>query len=194
MAPPASATARRAATAPQQRPSTRRPPLRIFEPQPRQSTRRRLSRRGLLWVAGLLVLGSLLIVVVADTVVAQGQVRLADMQTQISGQLTTQKAMQTEVAELAAPDRVVAEGIAQGLTAPPQVVDLPEVPLNVALPVPDTSPLPVAHVASPVTPVTPATPATATTARSTAAATRAAGSATTKATGTSAPTTLAPAR
>ena len=46
--------------------------------------------------------------------------------------------MQTEVAQLAAPDRVVAQGIALGLTAPAQVVNLPEVPLDVPLPVPQT--------------------------------------------------------
>ena len=49
--------------------------------------------------------------------------------------------MQTEVAQLAAPDRVVAQGIALGLTAPAQVVNLPEVPLDTPLPVPNTTPV-----------------------------------------------------
>jgi hypothetical protein len=91
--------------------------------------------------------GSLLAVVVGDTMVAQGQVRLADLQSHISSELATQKAAQTEVAQLAAPDRVVAQGILLGLTAPAQVVDLPQVPLDVPLPVPDTRPLPAAHPA-----------------------------------------------
>ncbi len=140
MAPPASGTARRATAAPQPKPATRRPALRVFEPQPRRSGRRSLSRRGHLWLATLLVLGSLLAVVVGDTMVTQGQVRMADLQTQIAAQQATQKSMQVEVAQLAAPDRVVAQGIALGLTAPAQVEDLPEVPLNVPLPVPDTAP------------------------------------------------------
>ena len=38
-----------------------------------------------------------------------------------------------------------------GLTAPAQVVDLPQVPLNVPLPVPDTTPLPSAHASSTAT-------------------------------------------
>ena len=73
---------------------------------------------------------------------AQGQVRLADLQTQIAAQQATQKSVQTAVAQLAAPDRVVAQGIALGLTAPAQVVDLPQVPLDVPLPAPDTAPRP----------------------------------------------------
>ena len=151
MAPPATATARRATAAPQPRPSTRRPALRVFEPLPRRTSRRHLSRRGHLWLATVLVVGSLLAVVVGDTMVAQGQVRLADLQSKIASQQAIQKAAQTEVAQLAAPERVVAQGILLGLTAPAQVVDLPQVPLNVPLPVPDTTPLPSAHTASTTT-------------------------------------------
>ena len=95
-------------------------------------------------------------VVVADAMVAQGQVRMAAIQSKINDQLTIQKSAQSDVAQLAAPGRVVAQGINHGLIAPAQVVNLPQVPLNVPLPVPDTSPLPV--VAKPVAPA-PATPA-----------------------------------
>ena len=142
MAPPASAgaTARRATAA----------------PQPRPSSRRRLSRRGHLWLAALLVVGSLLCVVVGDIVVAQGQVRMANLQSQIASQQAIQKAAQTQVAQLAAPDRVVQQGIALGLTAPGQVHDLPQVPLDVPLPVPDTAPLPGTHAATTATPTAPA--------------------------------------
>ena len=139
MAPPASATARRAAVAPQPRPASRRPPLRIFEPEPRRSTRRGRSRRTHVWLAVVLVVGSLLAVVVGDALVAQGQVRMADVQLAIAAAQASQKSMQTQVANEAAPDRVVAEGIALGLTAPPTVRDLPQVPLDVPLPVPQTA-------------------------------------------------------
>ena len=146
MAPPsaAPATARRATAAPQPRPSTRRPPLRIFEPEPRRSSRRGLSRRDHVWMGVALVVASLLAVVVADAMVAQGQVRLASIQSKIDGQLAIQKAAQSDVAQLAAPARIVGQAIVQGSVAPAQVLDLPQVPLNVPLPVPDTSPLPVA--------------------------------------------------
>ena len=158
MAPPSTGAARRAAT-PQQRPSTRRPPLRIFEPEPRRSPRRGRSRRGHVWLAVALVVGSLLAVVVGDSLVAQGQVRLAKIQSAIAVEQATQKSMQSEVAQLAAPDRVVAQGIALGLTAPAQVVNLPEVPLNVPLPVPQTAAAATPATTSATTPAT--TPATA---------------------------------
>jgi cell division protein FtsL len=165
MAPPpaAPAAARRATAAPQPRPSTRRPPLRVFEPEPRRSSRRGLSRRGHVWVGVALVVASLLAVVVADAMVAQGQVRLASIQSKIDGQLAIQKTAQSDVAQLAAPARIVGQAIVQGSVAPAQVVDLPQVPLNVPLPVPDTSPLPV--VAKPAT--TPAAGTTATATHST---------------------------
>jgi hypothetical protein len=194
MAPPAAAgAARRATAAPQPRTPARRPALRVFEPQPRRSSRRHLSRRGHLWLAALLVVGSLLAVVVGDTMVAQGQVRLADLQSQISSQLVTQKAARTTVAQLAAPERVVAQGIQLGLAAPAQVVDLPQVPLDVPLPPPDTTPLPTAHTAPTAAAHTP------TGTNAAAAATHAAQTpGTTATTGTSATTattaTTAPAR
>lgn len=174
MAPPPAqgGAARRAAAAPQTRPSTRRPPLRVLEPRPRRSSRRGLSRRGHVWLAVAMVVGALLMVVVGDAMVAQGQVRLAGLQTTIDGQAVIQKAAQTQVAELAAPDRVVAEAISQGLTAPPTVSDLPQVPLNVPLPVPDTSPLPApSKPAAPVT-TAPVPPPAATTTSSTAPPTK----------------------
>ena len=137
MAPPATGAARRAA-APQPRTSSRRPSLRVFEPTPRRSTRR-VRSRGANVLAAVLVVGSLLAVVMGDNLVAEGQVRLADVQQKIVVEQAAQKSMQTEVAQLAAPDRVVAQGIALGLTAPAGLKDLPQVPLDVPLPAPRTT-------------------------------------------------------
>jgi len=142
MAPPSTATARRAPAAPQSRPATRRPPLRIFQPEPRRGARKGRPARAHVWMAVALVVGSLLFVVVGDAMVAQDQVRLSNLQGAIASAQATQKSMQIEVAQLAAPDRVVAQGIALGLTAPAQVVNLPQVPLDVPLPVPQTSSAP----------------------------------------------------
>ena len=162
MAPPAPATAaaRRTAGAPQPHSAPRRPPLRVFTPEPRRSVRRGLSRRGHVWLGVAMVVGSLLLVVVADAMVAQGQVRMAAIQSKINDQITIQKSAQSEVAQLAAPDRVVAQGINYGLIAPAQVVNLPQVPLNVPLPVPDTSPLPVVAKPAATHAVAAATPKT----------------------------------
>ena len=52
---------------------------------------------------------------IGDTLVAQGQVRMADIQTPIGASSRPRSRMQVEVAELAAPDRVVAEAIADGI-------------------------------------------------------------------------------
>ena len=174
MAPPppasATATARRANAAPQPRPSTRRPPLRVFEPEPRRAVRRGPSRRAHVWLSVALVVGSLLVVVVGDALVAQGQVRLSDVQRRIAVAEAVQKSMQSDVAQLAAPDRVVAQGIALGLTAPSQVIDLPQVPLGVPLPAPQTAPATGARAAAARTSAPAATPAASTPAASAAAA------------------------
>jgi hypothetical protein len=94
------------------------------------------------WVSGLLVVGSLLAVVVGDALVTEGQVRLATAQSQLAAAVVAQKAYQVEVAEKSAPPVVVAQAEGQGLVAPASVVYLPQVPLNVPLPVPQTTPLP----------------------------------------------------
>ena len=95
-----------------------------------------------MWLSAVLVVGSLLAVVVGDAVVSEGQVRLAATQSQLAAAVAAQKSLQVQVAEKAAPPVVVAQAKRQGLVAPPQVVYLPQVPLNVPLPVPQTAPLP----------------------------------------------------
>jgi len=136
MAPPASSAARRPAVRTQ--PAPRRPPLRLFEAAPR--SRHRSRRRPTVLVASALIIGSLLSVVVADDLVAQGQIRLAHTQSLTAAALTQQKQLQVGVAQLSAPQIVVTEARQLGMVAPTQIVDLPSVPLNVALPVPDTAP------------------------------------------------------
>ena len=116
----------------------RRPPLRLFEPAPRRRPGVRRLRRSTMWLSCLLVVGSLLTVVVGDTLVEEGQVRLSGIQQQVAAAQVTQKAAQVAVAEKAAPPVVVSQAEAQGLVAPTQVVYLPHVPLNVPLPVPQT--------------------------------------------------------
>ena len=86
------------------------------------------------------MVASLLAVVVGDAMVAQGQVRMADTQTAIAAAQASQKSMQVEVAELAAPDRVVAEGLAERPGRTGSVGDLPYVPLDVPLPAPHDAP------------------------------------------------------
>jgi hypothetical protein len=117
-----------------------------------------------LWVAGALVVGSLFAVVAGDAVVAQGQIRLADTQQAIAAATATEKAEQVTVAGMAAPPVVVRQAEALGLVAPASIVDLPTVPLNVPLPVPNTTssatPLPASAAPTPAATPTPAAPPT----------------------------------
>lgn len=134
MALPASSAARRPAV--RNAPAARRPSIRLFEPAPR--TRHRSRRRPTMLIASVLIVGSLLSVVAADDVVAQGQIRLANTQRLAAVALTRQKQLQVAVAQLSAPQIVVIKARQLGMESPTQIVDLPSVPLNVALPVPDT--------------------------------------------------------
>jgi hypothetical protein len=92
-----------------------------------------------MWLSGLVVVGCLLAVVVGDTMLAQGQVRLSVLQHEVAAAVAVQKASQVSVAEKSAPPVVVSQAEAQGLVAPSQVVYLPQVPLNVPLSIPQTA-------------------------------------------------------
>jgi hypothetical protein len=140
MAPPASA-ARRAPSRAQPRstpPGDRRPALRVVERTPRRRSGPGILR-STMWMSVLLVVGSLLAVVVGDAMMTEGQVSLTNTQSQVAAAVTAQKAYQVAVAQMAAPPVVVAQAESQGLVAPTTVVDLPQVPLNVPLPVPQTA-------------------------------------------------------
>jgi hypothetical protein len=144
MAPPTSVAPRLAArTAPrpdQSRPP--RPPLRVLEPPRRRKQAPGSVRRWTIWASGALVVGSLLAVVVGDAMVSQGQVRLEANQGKLAAAVAVNKADQVQVAQKAGPPVVVAQAERDGLVPSPQVVYLPQVPLNVPLPVPQTAPLP----------------------------------------------------
>ena len=164
----ATAPARRPAGRPTPRPAPRRPPLRVFEPEKKRPFRFRRTGRHQLWLSAGMIVTSLLAVVVGDAFVTQSQVRLAHLQVEVDAATATQKTLASTVAQLAAPSRVVARGIQLGLTAPAQVVDLPQVPLNVALPEPVIAAAPVpssSHAAasapSPVPAPTKSTPVSA---------------------------------
>jgi hypothetical protein len=156
MAPPSTGTARRTAAAPQRRPSTRRTPLRVFEPEPRRSPRRKRSRNFHVWLSVTIVVASLLVVVIGDAMVAQGQVRMANTQMAIAAAQDNQKSMQVEVAQLSAAPRLVAKALADGQVATGSVQDLPYTSLEVPLPAPLTKPISSAAT-SPTTDTPPAT-------------------------------------
>jgi hypothetical protein len=110
MAPPATATARRAPARPSPRPgpsTPRRPPLRLFQPAPRSRPSSRFVGRSTIWLSGLLIVGSLLAVVLGDALLTEGQVRLSVVQAKVASAVATEKSLQASVAEKAAPPVVV---------------------------------------------------------------------------------------
>jgi hypothetical protein len=147
MAPPgAPSTARSAPTRAGRRPlgqpapaERSRPSIRLFQPAPRRRRRARRLARPELWAGGVLVVGSLLAVVVGDSVVAQGQIQLTQTQQAINSATATEKTAQVAVAGMASPPVVVRAAERLGLVAPTSIVDLPAVPLNVPLPAPQTN-------------------------------------------------------
>jgi hypothetical protein len=89
-----------------------------------------------MWLSCLLVVGSLFAVVVGDAFVTEGQVRLSTTESQVAAATAVQKSLQVDVAQKAAPPVVVSQAQSHGLVVPTQVVYLPQVPLDVPLPVP----------------------------------------------------------
>jgi hypothetical protein len=121
-----------ATSQPAKRADDRRAPLEVVA----QRTRR-VRRRLAPLVSAAVVSGSLLLVVIGHAELAQGQVRLANLQTEItSAQLLHQREV-LALAQLENPSRILA--VAEGtlhMASPSQVRQLAHVPLGVPLPAP----------------------------------------------------------
>ena len=152
----------RRAPAPGRQDRPRRPPLRVVTPSRRQPPR---SRRPLALAMGF-ALSSLLAVGAAHAYLVQGQVRLANLQQQLTAAQSEENGLQVQVAELEQPSHVVTQAQHQGLAVPAQVTDLPLVAgtstashSSASTPATPTAP----H--TPTAPPTPSTSATATAGR-----------------------------
>ncbi len=129
------ATARAAARAPAQpaRRVDRRPSLEVVAKRTRRTRRHHLATI----LSASVVSGSLLLVVIGHAELAQGQMRLANVQAEItSAQLLHQREV-LALAELESPSRIlrVAEGTLH-MATPSEVRQLAHVPLGVPLPAP----------------------------------------------------------
>ncbi|MGH9082492.1 MAG: hypothetical protein ACRDY3_01915 [Acidimicrobiales bacterium] len=114
-------------------PARRRAPLRVLERAPR---RIRAS-----FVAAAMVVASLLTVVVGHSVLAQGQVRLAAVQAEVTSAGVQHRQAVQAVATLETPSRIVADATRTLHMVPAvQVQQLPFVPLSTPLPVPHVAP------------------------------------------------------
>jgi cell division protein FtsL len=156
--PPASAAASKAAPArrhvraPGAGAPARRAPLRVV-PARRRGTRSaqqpgRLARlfqgnRLFTVLAVILVVGSLIAVVVGQAMLANGQVRLASLQHQLSLEQSTHRQAELSVSELETPSRIVATATGQlHMVRPAQVIELPYVSLSSPLSTPKVTPAP----------------------------------------------------
>jgi len=102
-------------------------------------------------VAPALLVGSLLAVVVGHTLLAQGQVRLSSLTTQLSNEQVRHRADILALTQLETPSRVVVEAEKKlGMVTPAQIVQLPSVPLDRPLPAPTLAPAPAPPTTSPV--------------------------------------------
>jgi len=124
--PPATAraTSVRPARVGTPRTEARRPPLRVLEALPRR--RGRLLRT----LAVALIALSLLAVVVAHSVLAQGQVRLTTEQSQVAAEQALHRQLLATVAKAENPATIIAEAKNLNLVPPASVKQLPAVSLS----------------------------------------------------------------
>ncbi len=90
-----------------------------------------------------MVVAALLAVVVGQALLANGQVRLAALQHQLTLEQSAHRQAELTDAKLETPSRIVADATTQlHMVAPASVVELPYVSLSVPLPTPKVTPAP----------------------------------------------------
>jgi hypothetical protein len=94
-----------------------------------------------------LVVTSLLAVVVAQALLANGQVRLSSLQHQLSLEQSSHRQAELAVSKLETPPRIVSAAASQGMVHPANVFELPYVSLSVPVPTPKVTPAPAAPAA-----------------------------------------------
>ncbi|MGD0746231.1 MAG: hypothetical protein ABSB68_00295 [Acidimicrobiales bacterium] len=140
-----------------------------------------------------IVVAALLAVVVAQALLATGQVRMSTLQHELTLEQAAHRQAELAVAQLETPARIVAAATGEGMIRPANVVELPYVSLSVPLPTPKVTPAPAPAPASTSTSTSTAGTGTASATTSTsgsgsgAASTGAAGSAASTTTATSTP-------
>ncbi len=92
-----------------------------------------------------LVVAALLVVVGGQALLANGQVRLAALQHQLTLEQSAHRQAELAVAQLETPSRIVSAATGQlQMVRPASVVELPYVSLSVPLPTPTVTPAPAA--------------------------------------------------
>ena len=90
-----------------------------------------------------IVVAALLAVVVGQAILANGQVRLATLQHQLTMEQSAHRQAELAVSQLETPSRIVSAASGQlHMVRPASVVELPYVSLSVPLPTPKVTPAP----------------------------------------------------
>jgi hypothetical protein len=101
-------------------------------------------------VSVTLVVGTLLAVVVAQAILANGQVKLSGLQHELSLEQSLHRQGELAVAQLETPSRIVGSATSQlHMVRPDQVTELPFVSLTAPLPTPKVTPQPASAAAAP---------------------------------------------
>ncbi len=131
-------------------PETRRVPLRVIPGRTRSGTRTRRVAGGrvLNMLSVSIVVAALLAVVVAQALLANGQVRMSMLQHDLALEQAAHRQAELAVAQLETPSRIVAAAASEGMVRPAGVVELPYVSLSVPLPTPKVTPAPTPPPAS----------------------------------------------
>lgn len=131
-------------------PETRRVPLRVIPGRTRSGTRTRRVAGGrvLNMLSVSIVVAALLAVVVAQALLANGQVRMSMLQHDLALEQAAHRQAELAVAQLETPSRIVAAATSEGMVRPAGVVELPYVSLSVPLPTPKVTPAPTPPPAS----------------------------------------------
>ncbi len=125
----APAPQRRDAPARRPAPASRRAPLEVVDPRRDRARARRGGRSARLLTCSLVV-GSLLAVAGAQAYLTQGQVRLTRLQQSLQTQLAQERQLEIQVANLQNPTHIVSQAQNDGMVAPQQVGDLPQVSVS----------------------------------------------------------------
>jgi hypothetical protein len=149
---PTVATARRAAAAGAARPhhdaprsTPRRAPLRVVPSHGREAGRRgqRTRRSFTRFLPLTLIVTSLLVVVVGQAMLANGQVRMSGLQQQLTIEQGVHRQQELAVSQLEMPSRIVSAATTTlHMVRPGQVLQLPYVSLDTPIPTPTVTPAP----------------------------------------------------
>jgi cell division protein FtsL len=153
MAPSTNTATRRVASsrvaADPSRHSSRRPPLHVVPSRRRAGVRSRIVR----YLPAIMVVLALLVVVVGQAILADGQVRMTGLEQQLQAAQAQHSAQEQKVSNLETPSRIVRDATANGkMTVPSHVTQLPYVPLNIPLATPNVTPAPGSAVTTTTTP------------------------------------------